>query len=149
MAQQFAPDVSVDGVRGRGENVFLGALAGLAAGIIGAGIWMAVTAGLNLHVGYVALGVGALVGLAIRVAGNGRGPIFGLMGAIFTLLGCVSGEVLAQVQALTSDQHDFYSTLTSVDMGQMISGIFTQAGPIDYLIYGIGIFEGYKLSMRR
>ena len=33
-------------------------------------------------------------------------------------------------------------------MVQMVSGIVTQAGPIDYLIYGIGIFEGYNLSMR-
>jgi hypothetical protein len=60
----------------------------------------------------------------------------------------VSGEVLARVQALTSEQHDFYSTLTSVDMVQMVSGILTQATPIDYLIYGIGLFEGYKLSIR-
>ena len=27
--------------------------------------------------------------------------------------------------------------------------ILTQASPIDYLIYGIGIYEGYKLSMRK
>ncbi len=138
----------MDGVRGRGENVLLGALAGLVAAMVGAGIWMAVAVGLDLHVGYVALGVGALVGLAIRVAGNGRSSMFGLMGAIFTLLGCVGGEVLARVQALVSPQHDFYSTLTSVDMVQMVSGILTQAGPIDYLIYGIGLYEGWKLSMR-
>jgi hypothetical protein len=149
MSQQFARDVSVDGVRGRGENVPLGAVAGLVAGIIGAGVWMAVAVGLNLHVGYVALGVGALVGLAIRVAGNGRSAIFGLMGAIYTLLGCVGGEYLARVQALTSAQHDFYSILTSVDAVQMVTGILTQANPIDYLIYGIGIFEGYKLSIRK
>ena len=100
----------MDGVRGRGENVLLGALAGLLAAMIGAGIWMAVTVGLNLHVGYVALGVGALVGLAIRIAGNGRGAMFGMMGAIFTLFGCLTGEILARVQALASAEHDFYST---------------------------------------
>ena len=35
--------------------------------------------------------------------------MFGLMGAIFTLLGCITGEVMARVQSLTSPQHDFYS----------------------------------------
>lgn len=82
----------MDGVRGRGENLALGFLAGLVAAAIGAGVWMAVTVMMNVHVGYVALAVGALVGLAIRVAGNGQNMLFGIMGALLTLAGCLGGK---------------------------------------------------------
>ena len=95
MTQPFAHDVTVDGVRGRGESLALGFLAGLIAAAVGAGLWMAVTVMLNVHVGYVALAVGVLVGFSIRMAGNGRSAVFGIIGALLTLAGCLGGEVLA------------------------------------------------------
>jgi hypothetical protein len=149
MMQQFAKDVAMDGVSGRGENLLLGVLAGIIAAGVGAGIWMAITVATGLHVGYVALGVGALVGLAVRFAGNGRGMIFGIIGAVLTLIGCLGGEILAMAQLLSSPQHDFYHTLLSFELAKVLSIIIEKMDPIMYLIYGIGIFEGFKLSMRK
>jgi phosphate/sulfate permease len=139
----------MDGVSGRGENLFLGLLAGILAALAGAGIWMGITIATGLHVGYVALGVGALVGLAIRIAGNGRSMIFGIIGALLTLAGCLGGEILTVVQLSSSAQHDFYNTLTTLDLTQTVTNIVTHMDPIMYLIYAIGIFEGYKLSIRK
>ncbi len=139
----------MDGVRGRGENLALGFLAGLVAAAIGAGVWMAVTVMMNVHVGYVALAVGALVGLAIRVAGNGQNMLFGIMGALLTLAGCLGGEILAVAQSLVTPEHDFYHVLTTIDLVQLVIAIFSKMDPIMYLIYGIGIFEGYKLAIRK
>ena len=130
----------VDGVRGRGENVFLGILAGTVAAVLGAAIWMGITIATGLHIGYVALGVGALVGLAIRFAGNGRSMIFGIIGAILTLAGCVGGEILTVVQLSSNAQRDFYHTLMSVDLGQLAGNLFNRTDAITYLIYGIGNF---------
>ena len=149
MVQQFAKDVAADGVRGQGENLLLGFLAGLFAAAIGAGIWMAVTVMLNVHVGYVAVAVGALVGLAIRVAGNGRNALFGIMGALLTLAGCVGGEVLSVVQSAVTAERDFYSVLTSLDLVQTVSAIFAKMDAMMVVIYGVGLFAGYKLSMTK
>jgi hypothetical protein len=149
MSQQFAKDVAMDGVRGRGENLPFGILAGTVAAIVGALIWMGITIVTGLHVGYVALGVGALVGVAVRFAGNGTGMIFGIIGAVLTLIGCLGGEILTVVQLSTTPQRDFYSVLTTLDWTQMITNIFKGMDPIMYLIYAIGIFEGYKLSIRK
>jgi hypothetical protein len=146
---QFAKDVVMDGVRGRGDNLFLGILAGLVAAAVGAGIWMGITIATGMHVGYVALGVGALVGLAVRVAGNGTGMIFGIIGALFTLLGCLGGEILTVVQLSSTAERDFFTTLTTLNLTQTISNIVNHMDPIMYLIYGIGIFEGYKFSIRK
>jgi hypothetical protein len=149
MSQQFARDVAMDGVRGRGENLFLALLAGIVAAILGALLWMGVTVVTGMHIGYVAIGVGALVGFAVRYGGNGHGMIYGIIGALLTFVGCLGGEILSLVQLASTPQHDFYNTLTSVDLTQLIPTIFSKMDPIMYLIYGIGIFEGYKLSIRK
>ncbi len=149
MSHQFAKDVVLDGVRGREENLPFGFLAGLLAAVVGALIWMGVAMATGWRVGLVAIAVGALVGLTVRMIGNGRGMIFGIVGAVLTLASCLGGEVLTQVQRATSEQHDFYQTLTTIDMVALITNIFNQMDPMMYLIYGIGIFEGYKLSIRK
>jgi hypothetical protein len=149
MSQQFAKDATMDGVRGREANLPFGILAGAIAAIIGALIWMGITVATGLHVGYVALGVGALVGLTVRFVGNGRSAIFGIIGAVLTLIGCLGGEVLTVVQLASTPQRDFLNTLTTIDLTQLATNIFDKMDPIMYLIYAIGIFEGYKLSIRK
>jgi hypothetical protein len=149
MSHQFGKDVTMDGVRGREENLLFGIFAGAIAAGIGAAIWMGITVMTGVHVGYVALGVGALVGLTVRFVGNGRGMIFGIVGAVLTLLGCLGGEVLTVVQLASTPQRDFYDTLTTIDLNQLIANIFDRMDPMMYLIYAIGIFEGYKFSIRK
>jgi len=75
--------------------------------------------------------------------------VFGVVGAILTLFGCLGGEVLTVVQLASTAEHDFYSTLTTLDLAQTVSNIFSQMDPLMYLIYAIGIFEGYKFSIRK
>lgn len=149
MTQQFGKDVAFDGVRGREENIPFGLLAGAIAAAVGAAIWMGITVATNMHIGYVAIGVGALVGLAVRVVGNGRSMIFGIIGAVLTLAGCLGGEILTVAQLAVSSEHDFFYTLTHLDLVETVTGIFNRMDAIMYVIYGIGIFEGYKLSIRK
>ncbi len=149
VSQQFSKDVVVDGVRGRGQNLFLGILSGTVAAIVGALIWMGITVATGMHIGYVAIGVGALVGLAVRYGGNGTGMIFGIVGAVLTLLGCLGGEVLTVIQLSVTPERDFYHTLTAVDLSQLLANLVGRMDTLMYVIYGIGIFEGYKLSIRK
>ena len=149
MSQQFGKDVVMDGVRGGGENLFLGILAGLVAAVIGATLWMGITVATNAHIGFVALGVGALVGFAVRLGGNGTSMIFGVIGAVLTLAGCLGGEILTVVQLASTPQRDFFTSLTTLDVGQTINNILSHTDAISYLIYAIGIYEGYKFSIRK
>jgi hypothetical protein len=149
MTQQFGKDVVMDGVLGRGEHLFTGILAGLVAAALGAAIWMGITIATNMHIGFVAIGVGALVGYAIRLVGNGRSMIFGIVGALLTLAGCLGGEILTVVQLSSTAERDFYYTLTNLDLANTVTNIFNHMNVIDYVIYGIGVFEGFKLSIRK
>jgi hypothetical protein len=129
-------------------NLLLGILAGLGAAIVGALVWMGVTVATGLHVGYVALGVGALVGLAIRWAGRGTTPVFGFAGAILTIIGCIAGESLTVIQLIAAHQgQGFFDILPRVNPGKLVEAVITDSSPITYLIYAIGVWEGYKLSI--
>ena len=147
MADQYSKSMTV-GVEPRG-NVVLAIVAGLVAAAIGAGIWMAVEVTFKLQIGYVAIAIGALVGLAIRTLGHGTHVIYGVIGAVLTLVGCLGGEILSHLYLTSTAQQSMYDLARSADYVQMVQGIFTKMDPIGYLIYGIGIFEGYKLSIRK
>ena len=149
MYEQFAKDVIMDGVRGREENLLFGILAAAVAAAMGAGIWLGIVVGIGLHVEYaVPIGMGVLVGLAVRQIGNGTGMLFGIIGVVFTLIGCLGGEILTAVQPLTTPQHDLYNILTTVDLTQVLSRILDKTDPIMYLIYAIGAFVAYRFSIR-
>jgi hypothetical protein len=148
MSQQFAKDVVMDGVRGRGENIVLAILIGTLAAILGALLWMGVEMLTHMRLGVVAIAIGFLVGMAVRVAGNGTGMLFGIIGTVLTFIGCLGGELLSRIASSTSDGRTFLDILSTVDFIPTITAIFSQMGPMTYLIYGIGIYEGYKLSIR-
>jgi hypothetical protein len=110
---------------------------------------MGVEVGLNLKIGIVAIAIGALVGLAIRFAGRGSGPLFGILGAVLTLAGCLGGEILTVLYVASSAQQSMLDLAKSTDYIQLVTNIFSKMDPMGYIIYGIGVYEGYKLSMRR
>jgi hypothetical protein len=147
MADSFSKDVALDGVRSRGSNLFLAILAGIIAAALGALLWMGVQVALNLQIGFVAIVIGIMVGYAIRVAGNGHTVIYGILGALLTFAGCLGGEILANLYAISTPQQGVLDLLKTTDFAALAETIFSRMNPISYVIYGIGIFEGYKLSV--
>jgi hypothetical protein len=63
------------------QNMVGGFLAGAVAALVGAGVWALVTVLTGYQIGFMAIGVGFLVGLAVQFAGKGINKIFGVMGA--------------------------------------------------------------------
>ncbi len=147
MTTQFGKDV-VMGAKGGEEHLIAAIFAGILAAAIGAGLWMGVAVMTNWRAGFVALAVGALVGLAVRVAGNGQNMFFGIVGAVLTLAGCLGGEILTVAQVASTAEHDFFYTLLHLDLVETVTTIFNHMDAMMYVIYGVGIFEGYKLSIR-
>lgn len=131
------------------QNLAAGAAAGLAASLAGAAGWAAITYTTNYQIGWMAVGVGLLVGIAVRKAGRGVDNVFGLVGSGLSLLGCVLGNLLTVCIAVSSAQEIPFMQL----MGQLTPAVATEFltatfSPIDLLFYGIAIYEGYHLSFR-
>jgi hypothetical protein len=134
------------------QNLLLGLAAGGLAAVIGAVLWAVVTVITNYQIGWMAIGVAFLVGVAIRVFGKGIDNIYRFMGAGLALFGVVLGNLL-MIAALLARQETLplltvlnYMLLHPAADVQMLTQSFS---PIDLLFYGFAVYYGYKYSSRQ
>lgn len=132
------------------QNLIGGLLAGLAASAVGAAVWAVVTDVTGYQIGWMAVGVGFLVGIAVRTVGKGLDTIYGVIGAGLALLGCLAGNLFAVVGLVAQQESLTYVDVLSRLNGDIVMELMTATfSPMDLLFYGIAIYEGYKLSFRR
>jgi hypothetical protein len=134
----------------RTEQNFVAAIgAGLAAAAVGAVLWAVITVVTGYQIGFMAIGVGLLVGYAVRAAGKGMDKQFGVVGAAWAVLGCIAGNLLSVCYFVAAAQKlrlvDVLAQLTPERAFTMLGITFSV---IDLLFYGIAVYEGYRLSFR-
>lgn len=131
------------------QNLVFGIVAGLIAAIGSALIWAAITVSTEYQIGYMAIAVGFLVGFSIRFVGKGISQIFGIVGGVLALLGCLLGNLFSIIGFLANTyEMGYIETLGHIDFGAIPSIMAETFSPIDLLFYGIAIFAGYKYSFR-
>jgi hypothetical protein len=145
---QPQPVIDTSSLASKDDNLPLALVAGLVAAAIGAGLWAVITVASGWQIGWMAVGVGFLVGIAIRKLGNGSTVVFGIIGALFSLAGCIAGNLLSVVGFITKE----YGTSFVVVLGELtppvaINLLIETGSPIDLLFYGIAVYEGFKLSI--
>jgi uncharacterized membrane protein YsdA (DUF1294 family) len=134
------------------QNLPLGLVGGLIAAIVGAVIWGAITVLTKFQIGWMAVGVGFLVGYTVRILGKGVSSSFGVVGAVCALLGCVLGNLLSTC--------GFVSIQNSIPFFQVVHIVLERPGaisdlmiasfsPMDILFYGIAVYEGYRFAFRQ
>jgi hypothetical protein len=130
------------------QNLPIGLVAGLAAAAIGAGLWALVTVVTGYQIGWMAVGVGFLVGWAVRIAGKGTTSTFQVLGAALALGGCLVGNLLT-ICVVASRKFEISPTemvlrLTPDFVVDVMSATFS---PIDLLFYALAIYAGYRYSI--
>lgn len=129
-------------------NLMAGILAGVVGAAVGAVAWGLITIITGHEIGWVAVGVGALVGAAVRNFGKGFTPAFGVVGAVLALLGCVAGRLLAITVYVTGDGEisslEFISGLDLARTARLLSLHFKH---IDVVFALLAVVGGYKLSI--
>lgn len=130
------------------NNLILGAVGGTIAAIIGAAVWAGVTIATGWQIGFMAVGVGILVGFAVRFFGKGETQAFGIVGAVLALVGCVLGNLFTGI-AMVAKENDlaFLDTFMSFDYSAAPELLGAMFSPMDLIFYGIAVWEGYKFSI--
>ena len=132
------------------QNLLFGTVGGIVAAAIGAAIWAVITALTNFQIGWMAVGVGFLVGYAVRICGKGIDKSFGAIAAILSLLGCLAGNLLTVCIVVSRHQHiPFFDLLSRLNPEIVVGLTKATFRPMDLLFYGIAVYEGYKFSFRR
>jgi|GEM_PF-1684327 len=134
-----------------GPSIGRAALAGTAAAFIGSVIWALITVITSYQIGWMAIGVGALVGFAVNVFGRGTDQTYGFIGAGLALLGCAIGNLMAACAFISSDPRNpgffsvFFDALGNTATAASIMGAAFH--PMDILFYILAISTGYKVAL--
>lgn len=124
-------------------------ISGISAGILGALLWGIVTIATGYQIGYMAIAIGAGVGMAIRYYGKGVDPIFGITGGIIAVFSCLVGNFLSIVGYFAKTEGlNYIDTLLQFDYSLIIPVMTSTFSPMDLFFYAIAGYEGYKFAFR-
>lgn len=128
------------------ENLPKAILLGVLACIIGAIAWALISISTGYQIGYMAIGIGFLVGFAMR-QGKGIRPLFGIIGAALALLSCVMGDFFSIVGMVAKEYEvSFMDVLLDADYTAVMEVVAENLASMTIVFYGIAVYEGYKLS---
>lgn len=129
------------------ENMAMAIVAGLISSVVCAGIWAGVTVATGYQIGWMAIGVGFAVGIAVRMMGKGMSNSFGIVGAGFALFGCLLGNLLSIVGFVSQNEGvAFMQLMNSLTPPVVVELFQVTFAPMDLLFYGLAIYGGYKTS---
>jgi hypothetical protein len=131
-------------------NLLMGLIGGGIAMLVGAIAWGAITYFTEYQIGWMSIGVGFLVGLAIRFFGKGKTIVFGISGAALALIGCLLGNlifysgVIARMEG-TSFLDVFFTLLITPAAALEV---FTIAFDfMDVFFYALAAYAGFSTAM--
>lgn len=130
------------------ENLPKGIVCAVIASLVGAAAWGLISVSTGFQIGYMAIGIGFLVGYAMR-QGKGIRPIFGIIGAVLALIGCVLGDYLSIIGFIAQQYDIAYSDVFfSMDFADIFPLLIENLASMTILFYGFAVYEGYKFSFR-
>lgn len=131
------------------QNLVIAIVAGLAAAVFGAGVWAAVTVITEYQIGWMAIGIGFLVGISMRMVGKGLDQIYGITGAILSLIGCALGNLLTVTYFIAeSEGYEYGELLEQMTLPLAIEFMSLTFNPMDLIFYAIAVYFGYKYAFR-
>ena len=132
------------------QKLILGVLASLIVGILGASLWGIITLTTNFQIGFMAVGIGAGVGITMRITGKGIDPIFGISGGLISLFSVLLGNFFCIIGYVAEAENlAFFETLLMLDYRYVPELLMETFSVIDLIFYGIAVYEGYRFSFRK
>lgn len=123
-------------------------LLGIAACLLSSIAWAAVTFLTGYQIGFMAIGVGLLVGFAVRI-GNGSTNSYRLLGAGLSLVGCILGNVLTIYLYISKEMDSpILDVVQAIPFSMLTDAMGKSFQVIDLLFYGLAIYEAWKFSVR-
>ncbi len=137
------------------SNLFLGIILSLVGALGAAYTWGKTTMLIDEyieqhHYAFMAILVGLLAALGMRIGGRGHRPIFGIMAILVTILGFFIGNVLAAVEPIVqSFQLSYIETFTTFDISHLWGFLKDRFEYVDIAFYVLGLFFAYYFSFSK
>jgi len=124
-------------------------VAGCVAGLIGAAVWAAVAVFTKHEIAWIAIGVGFLVGLAVRIAGRGFEVRYAAIGGLLALAALLAGKIFTICGYVAQeDGESFWDVLINFPFDKLPAIIRGSFHPMDLLFYALAVWMGWKGARR-
>lgn len=141
----------------KNPNIVLAIVAGLVGGALGGAVWYFIAIGTGKEIGYVALGLGYLVGFGVHLgSGKKRGHKLQIISAAITVVAIFVTEKLVFDYFVNQYIQTNIAQFPGLAPGQKISVSFFEpeflkslVSPIGLLIYAMGIYFAYTVCKPR
>lgn len=131
------------------QNLTRGITASIFTGLLSAISWGVITVLTNFQIGFMAIAIGAIVGLTMRAAGKGIDVVFGISGVIIAVMSCLLGNFFSIIGFIANQENlGYIETLFYFDYSQLLHIMGITFKPMDLVFYVIAGAEGYKFSFR-
>jgi len=131
------------------QNFGMGIVGGAGGAVAGSILWALITYATGWQIGFMAVGVGFMVGWGIRKFGQGVDKSFGMLGAVLSLLGCAFGNLLtACVYIAAASDVSVLAVIAGITPEDMSLIMIETFHPMDLLFYGLAVYYGYKYAFR-
>jgi hypothetical protein len=129
------------------QDFIKAAVLGSLIGLAGASLWAVIAFFAHVSSGFIAMLIGALVGLTVRYFGKGITLKFAILGSSISFLACLVGNFL-MVIAFTSKEMSvpFFSIFSSLPLVNIPRIMWITMRPMDFVFYAIAIYEGFRFS---
>ena len=131
-------------------NLLMGLVGGIIAMFASAIVWGAITYFTEYQIGWMAIGVGFLVGAAIRFFGRGKTVIFGISGATLALIGCLLGNLIFYSGVIAREEgFAFLDIFMFLLLSPLAAAeVFTMAFSVmDLFFYALAAYVGFSTAM--
>jgi hypothetical protein len=133
----------------RGPNLLLAMLAGLAAAVLGVIVWGSIVYFSGYYLAWLIPLIALPVGRAVKWAGQGESPIFGVVGAVCALLGAVTGKLVVAVIDYSIRMKIPLQHATQLVDANVIREFLWFSLTLDLLLYAIAMFIAYNNSFTK
>ncbi len=146
-------DLEMSASRGSGAARFLkAALLGFGAGAVGAGVWYAVRATTGYELGLIAIGVGFIVGAAVRKGSGGRGgwryQTLAIFLTYFSIVSTYVPDVMSGFREMAEKEQE--AVVVSIPFVLAIAFAAPFLGGVQNImgivIIGIALYEAWKMN---
>jgi hypothetical protein len=124
-------------------NVALGVVAAVVAALVTAGIYGAIIGATEREIGYAAVGVGFLIGLAAGKLG-GSNPVLPVVSALLSLGAVYLGQLIG-IAMITADLANVsFSTVITEHFDSVTAGWKETADAMTFVFFAIGAFAAFS-----
>jgi hypothetical protein len=132
------------------QNYSVALITGIIASLGGAILWAIISVVTGYQIGFLAIALGALVGLSMRHTGKGLDQVFGITGAFLAVAGCFLGNFFAAMGFYAqAEDMNVLMVILSFDYAYFFEVMTDIFSPMDLFFYAIAGYEGYKFAFRQ